>query len=142
MWSSPARRLLRPAAAAVVATSALILAGCASPATAARLALQGFLLDVHAHSVVYAYTLLTNSAESKTPFLPFFNGVNSSRADFRIEGCRVLNLNQVSCTVAVTPPGAPTRRVTVQMLEEGNAGDWLVAAPFTTKGADAILLFQ
>ncbi len=142
MWSSLASWRRFGAVAGLLVASGLLLAACASPATAARLALRGFLADVRAHSVVYAYTLLTNPAESATPFIPFFNGVNSARASYQVGSCRVINLNQVTCQVEVTNPGATPRVVQVQMLEEGNAGDWLVAAPFTTRGAAAIRLFQ
>ncbi len=142
MWSSPASWRRPGAAAGLLVAAGLLLAACASPATAARLALRGFLADVQAHSVVYAYTLLTNPAEAATPFLPFFNGVNAARASYRVESCRVVNPNQVTCQVMVTDPGATPRVIQVQMLEEGNAGDWLVAAPFTTRGAAAIQLFK
>ena len=142
MWSSPASWRRPGAAAGLVVTAGLLLAACASPATAARLALRGFLADVRAHSVVYAYTLLTNPAEAATPFLPFFAGVNAAHASYKVGSCRVINLNQVTCQVEVTNPGATPRVVQVQMLEEGNAGDWLVAGPFTTRGAAAIRLFQ
>lgn len=119
-----------------------LLSACASTATAPRLALQDFLVDVHAHSVVYAYTLLTNPAEAATPFIPFFNGVKATGASFRIVATKVINSGEVIGTVAVSSPGSPTTYVKVQMLEEGNAGDWLVNAPFTTEGAKAIRLFQ
>lgn len=142
MWSSPASWRRPGVAAGLLVATGLLLAACASPATAARLALRSFLADVKAHSVVYAYTLLTNPAESATPFLPFFNGVKAARASYRVGSCREINPNQVTCQVTVTSPGAPPRVVQVQMLEEGNAGDWLVAAPFTTRGAAAIRLFQ
>ena len=142
MWSSLASWRRFGAVAGLLVASGMLLAACASPATAARLALRGFLADVRSHSVVYAYTLLTNPAESATPFLPFFNGVNAARASYQVGSCRVINPNQVICQVEVTSPGATPRVVQVQMLEEGNAGDWLVAAPFTTKGAAAIRLFQ
>lgn len=125
-----------------MAAAGLALAACANTVTAPRLALQAFLTDVHAHAVVYAYTLLTTPAASHTPFIPFFDWVNASRADFRIDGCRKVNDNAVTCTVTVTAPGAHPRRVDVQMLEEGNAGDWLVGDPFTNKGAAAIPLFK
>ena len=119
-----------------------MLTACASTATAPRLALQDFLVDVHAHSVVYAYTLLTNPAEAQTPFLPFFNGVKATKASFRVVGMKVINSGEVMGTVAVTSPGGSTTYVKVQMLEEGNAGDWLVNAPFATEGAKAIGQFQ
>ena len=77
MWSSSANWRRPGAAGGLLIAAGLLLAACASPTTAARLALRGFLADVQAHSVVYAYTLLTNPAESATPFLPFFNGVNA-----------------------------------------------------------------
>ncbi|MHB8331295.1 MAG: hypothetical protein ACYDEA_03765 [Candidatus Dormibacteria bacterium] len=144
MWSSPVRR--RPTRILALAASLLaggsLLTACASTAAAPRLALEGFLVDMHAHSVVYAYTLLSNPAEAQTPFLPFFNGVNASKANYRVVGMKVINSNEVVGTVAVSSPGAATTYVQVQMLQEGNAGDWLVSAPFTTDGARAIRLFQ
>lgn len=144
MWLSAVSR--RPVRLVALLASLLaagsFLSACASTATAPRLALEAFLVDVHAHSVVYAYTLLTNPAEAKTPFIPFFNGVNSTGASFRVVAMKVVNSGEVVGTVAVSSPGAATTYVQVQMVEEGNAGDWLVNAPFTTEGAKAIRRFQ
>jgi hypothetical protein len=141
--SSPARaaRRLGPLLAAVLLAGSL-LAACAAPSAAPRAALQDFLVDVHAHSVVYAYTLLTNSAEDRTPFVPFFNWVKSSKADFKIVSIRMVNAADAEATVAVTVPGGPTKEVQVQMVESGNAGDWLVNAPFVTQGDRATRLFE
>jgi len=120
----------------------MLLSACANPAVAPRAALEEFLVDVQAHSAVYAYTQLTNPAEDDTPFLPFFNGVNSSNATFTVVHMKVVSAAEVTGTVEVTEPGQAASYVKVQMLEEGNAGDWLVAAPFTTEGSKAIKLFQ
>ncbi len=144
MWLSPARGLRRRSllgAAAVLIGGGLVSA-CAAPTAAPRLALQGFLADVQAHSVVYAYTLLTNSAEAQTSFVPFFNGVKATKATFKVLGVRMIDSAQADATVAVTAPGHGTTYIHVQMVEEGNAGDWLVNAPFVTQGAAAIRLFQ
>ena len=144
MWSSPVRRLRRrllvPAAALLLSGS--LLAACASPTAAPRAALHDFLVDVHAHSVVYAYTLLTNSAEDRTPFVPFFNWVKSSKATFKILSVRMVKAVDAEAVVAVSSPGRPTTDVKVQMVESGNAGDWLVNAPFVTQGARATRLFE
>lgn len=110
--------------------------------TPARLALRGFLADVQAHSVVYAYTLLSTEAANKTEFLPFFDGVKASKASYQVGSCREVNSEEVNCQVTVTSPGNAPSQVTVQMVEEGNAGDWLVGEPFTTHGASAIKLFE
>jgi len=138
-------KVVRPrllAAVAALATGGGLLAGCASPTAAPRSALQFFLTDVQAHSVVYAYTLLTNPAEDNTPFIPFFNGVKATKATFKIISIHMVNAAEAEATVAVLVPDQSTRYVRVQMIEEGNAGDWLVNAPFVTKGASAIQLFQ
>lgn len=127
---------------ASVLAAGSFLSACASTAAAPRLALEDFLVDVHAHSAVYAYTLLTNPAEAETPFIPFFNGVKATGASFRVVAIKVVNSGDVVGTVAVSSPGAASTYVQVQMVEEGNAGDWLVNAPFTTQGAKAIRLFK
>ncbi len=144
MWSSLVRRRRLRLLASVVSLLAAcsFLSACASTATAPRLALEDFLVDVHAHSVVYAYTMLSNPAEAKTPFIPFFNAVKATGASFRVVAMKVINSGEVVGTVAVSSPGTATTYVQVQMLEEGNAGDWLVNAPFSTDGARAIRLFQ
>ena len=135
------RRRLLPVLAALLLGGSL-LAACASPTAAPRAALQDFLVDVHAHSAVYAYTLLTNSAEDRTPFVPFFNWVKSSRSSFKIVSLHMVNAVDAEATVAVSSPGASTRYVQVQMVESGNAGDWLVNAPFVTEGDRATRLFE
>ena len=143
MLSSTARvpkRLLPLLGAMLLAGS--LLAACAAPTAAPRAALQDFLVDVHAHSVVYAYTLLTNSAEVRTPFTPFFNWVKASKANFKIVSIHMVNAGDAEATVAVSSPGASTRDIHVQMVESGNAGDWLVNAPFVTQGTRAVQLFQ
>jgi hypothetical protein len=49
----------------------------------------------------------------------------------------------VSALVRVqNPDGVHPTTVKVQVVEEGNGGDWLVAAPFSTKGARAISEFK
>jgi hypothetical protein len=120
----------------------MLLSACANPTVAPRTALEQFLVDVHAHSAVYAYTQLTNPAENQTSFLPFFNGVNSTTATFKVVRMKLVSAAEVTGTVEVMNPGHANRYVTVQMLEEGNAGDWLVADPFSSEGAKAIKLFQ
>ncbi|HVD04095.1 MAG TPA: hypothetical protein VNF75_08220 [Candidatus Dormibacteraeota bacterium] len=141
---SPARGLRRRSllAAAAVLIGGGLVSACAAPTAAPRLALQGFLADVQAHSVVYAYTLLTNAAETQTSFIPFFNGVKATKATFKVVAVRMVDSSAADATVAVTVPGQGTTYVHVQMLEEGNAGDWLVNAPFVNQGASAIRLFQ
>lgn len=120
----------------------MLLSACATPVTPARLALRGFLADVQAHSVVYAYTLLSTEAANQTEFLPFFNGVKATKATFTVGSCHEDYSEAVTCQVNVSSPGAAPRQVTVQMVEEGNAGDWLVGKPFTSHGAAAIKLFE
>ena len=144
MLSSRVRRLRLPGLAglAAVVVGGSLLAGCASPTVAPRSALEYFLTDVHAHSVVYAYTLLTNPAEDQTTFIAFFNGVKATKARFKIVSIHMVNAADAEATVAVLVPYESTRYVKVQMVEEGNAGDWLVNAPFVTQGASAIHLFQ
>jgi len=138
-------RVARPrllAAVAALAAGGGLLAGCASPTAAPRSALQFFLTDVQAHSVVYAYTLLTNPAEDSTPFIPFFNGVKATKAHFKIVSVHMVNSTDAEAVVAVSVPYVKTKYIHVQLVEEGNAGDWLVNAPFVTEGASAIQLFQ
>jgi hypothetical protein len=120
----------------------LLLSACASTTQAPRVALEEFLLDVHAHSAVFAYTQLTNPAENVTPFQPFFNGVNSTTANFKVVSMKVVTANDVTATVEVIKAGRAVRYLKVQMLEEGNAGDWLLNAPFATEGAKAVKLLQ
>jgi hypothetical protein len=120
----------------------LLLSACASTTQAPRVALEEFLLDVHAHSAVYAYTQLTNPAENATSFLPFFNGVEATTANFKVVGMKVVTADDVTATVEVINSGQAVRYLKVQMLEEGNAGDWLLNAPFATEGAKALKLLQ
>jgi hypothetical protein len=134
---------MRPLAAlASLLAGGLLLSACANPTVAPRTALEEFLVDVQAHSAVYAYTQLTNPAENQTSFLPFFNGVNSTNATFKVVRMKVVSAAEVTGTVEVMNQGQADRYVIVQMLEEGNAGDWLVADPFSSEGAKAIKLFQ
>ncbi|MHB1500227.1 MAG: hypothetical protein ACYCYK_03505 [Candidatus Dormibacteria bacterium] len=128
--------------AAALLLGGSLMTACAVPTAAPRAALQDFLVDVHAHSVVYAYTLLTNTAEARTPFIPFFNWVKSNRADFKIVSIRMVNAADAEATVAISSPGRPTADIQVQMVESGNAGDWLVNAPFATEGASAVHHFE
>ncbi|MGH7691463.1 MAG: hypothetical protein ACRENY_05795 [Candidatus Dormibacteria bacterium] len=139
-WRRPRGRL---ALIPLVALLALALASCRGPAPAAGAALHQWLADVQAHQVAYAYTLLTQEAEQRTDYNAFFAGVNASRATFKIASLKVISANEVEGTVAVHSAGAgrPTK-VVVQVLEEGNGGDWLIGTPFSTKGADAIHAFQ
>lgn len=124
--------------APLLALSGVLLSACVGPAPAARAALNQWLADVRAHSVAYAYTMLSQTAEERTQYDPFFAGVNASRATFRIVSVKVIAANDVEARVRVTTPGAPPTSVQVQIVEEGNAGDWLVGNPFSTEGARAI----
>ncbi len=140
MWSSPASRRL--GAGAGIAAVAVMLSACIGPGLPARHALQDWLVDLKAHSVAYAYTLLSTKAEQRTDYDQFFNGVNQSQASYRIVSTKTVSASEVLAVVAVTRPGASPARVTVQMVEEGNAGDWLVGEPFTSEGARAIRHFR
>ncbi|HEY6538638.1 MAG TPA: hypothetical protein VI138_06320 [Candidatus Dormibacteraeota bacterium] len=120
----------------------VLLAGCVGPASGAKSALRNWLTDVHAHSVAYAYTLLSQNAERRTDYDAFFNGVNASTAKFRVRSVRVISSDDVEVAIEVSDKGAPPRTVHLQMVEEGNAGDWLVGAPFSTQGAAAIKDFK
>jgi hypothetical protein len=134
---------MRPLATlAGLVAGGMLMSACANPTVAPRTALEEFLVDVQAHSAVYAYTQLTNPAENQTSFLPFFNGVNSTNATFKLVRMKVVSAAEVVGTVEVMNQGQANRYVTVQMLEEGNAGDWLLADPFSSEGAKAIKLFQ
>lgn len=144
MWSSRVSRLrLRSALGITAALASVLLSGCVGPTPAARLALNQWLADVKAHSVAYAYTLLSRNAELRTKYDAFFAGVDQSNATFKIISLKVVSANDVAAVVAVVNPGtAHSSLVKVQVLEEGNAGDWLVGAPFSTEGAKAILAFR
>jgi hypothetical protein len=120
----------------------MLLAGCVGPASEADASLHNWLADVSAHSVAYAYTLLSHNAALRTKYDPFFNGVNASDAKFQVVSLKVISANDVLATVRVSNPGAAPRLVKVQVIEEGNAGDWLLGAPFSTQGAKAIRDFQ
>lgn len=126
-----------------VALAGLLLSACVGPAPAARSALNQWLADVRIHSVAYAYTLLSQHAEEHTNYDTFFNGVNASQASFKVVSLKVISANDVSALVQVKNPNQthPTT-VKVQVVEEGNAGDWLVSAPFSTEGARAIAKFK
>lgn len=145
MWSSPARRVSRRllGSLAGVALAALTLSACTGPAPAARHALQGWLDDVGAHSVAYAYTLLSTQAEHNTDYDQFLQAVNATHASYSIVSAKEISSADVATVVKVVPQdGGAVTFVRVQMIEEGNAGDWLVAAPFTTEGARAMRVFQ
>ncbi|MGA8208172.1 MAG: hypothetical protein WB801_06160 [Candidatus Dormiibacterota bacterium] len=123
--------------------SGALLTACVGPATPARHALQQWLTDVSAHSVAYAYTLLSTSAEMRTNYDAFFDGVNRSNASFKVESLKVINPQDVWAVVAVKSPGVShATSVKLQIVEEGNGGDWLIGAPFSTEGARAILAFR
>jgi hypothetical protein len=123
--------------------SGALLSACISPATPARHALQQWLTDVSAHSVAYAYTLLSNNAEIRTNYDAFFNGVDRSDASFEVESLKVINPQDVWAVIAVKARGAThVTSVRLQIVEEGNGGDWLIGAPFSTEGARAILAFR
>jgi ABC-type oligopeptide transport system substrate-binding subunit len=144
--SSLVRSLRLKAALAAIATlilSGALLTACVGPATPARHALQQWLTDVSAHSVAYAYTLLSNSAETRTNYDAFFDGVNRSDATFKVVSLKVINPQDVWAVIAVKAPGAThATSVKLQVVEEGNGGDWLIGAPFSTEGARAILAFR
>ncbi|MGC1184468.1 MAG: hypothetical protein WBA31_04855 [Candidatus Dormiibacterota bacterium] len=125
-----------------LALGGMFLAGCVGPGPEADAALHNWLADVSAHSVAYAYTMLSRSATLRTQYDPFFNGVNSSRATFRVVSLKVVSADDVVATVRVSNPGSQPHLVKVQVVEEGNGGDWLVGAPFSTEGARAIREFQ
>lgn len=126
-----------------MALAGMLLTACVGPAPAARAALNQWLADVRIHSVAYAYTLLSQHAEEHTNYDTFFNGVDASHATFKVVALKVISANDTSALVRVTNPGgAHPTTVTVQVVEEGNAGDWLVAAPFSTEGARAIGEFK
>jgi len=149
-WLAPLSSLvrqLRPKAAlaslATLLVSGALLSACISPATPARHALQQWLADVSAHSVAYAYTLLSNNAEIRTNYDAFFNGVDRSDASFKVESLKVINPQDVWAVIAVKAPAAThATSVRLQIVEEGNGGDWLIGAPFSTEGARAILAFR
>ena len=149
-WLAPLSSLvrqLRPKAAlaslATLLVSGALLSACISPATPARHALQQWLTDVSAHSVAYAYTLLSNNAEIRTNYDAFFNGVDRSDASFKVESLKVINPQDVWAVIAVKAPAAThATSVRLQIVKEGNGGDWLIGAPFSTEGARAILAFR
>ncbi|MGB9483375.1 MAG: hypothetical protein WCB86_05715 [Candidatus Dormiibacterota bacterium] len=126
-----------------VALAGILLSACVGPAPAARDALNQWLSDVRIHSVAYAYTLLSQHAEQHTNYDLFFNGVNASEATYKVLSVKVISANDVSALVRVqNRDGAPATTVRVQVVEEGNAGDWLVSAPFSSEGARAIAKFK
>ncbi|MGH7642739.1 MAG: hypothetical protein ACRENX_06955 [Candidatus Dormibacteria bacterium] len=121
----------------------MLLSSCVGPSIAAEAALHQWLADIRIHSVAYAYTLLSTHAEEQTNYDIFFNGVNASRASFKVLSLKVISADDVTALVRVqNPGGAPSTTVKVQVVEEGNGGDWLVAAPFSTRGARAIAEFK
>jgi hypothetical protein len=123
--------------------SGALLTACVGPATPARHALQQWLTDVSAHSVAYAYTLLSNSAEMRTNYDTFFDGVNRSDATFKVVSLKVINPQDVWAVIAVKTRGTThATSVKLQIVEEGNGGDWLIGAPFSTEGARAIVAFR
>lgn len=126
-----------------LALAGMLLSSCIGPSPEAAAALHQWLADVRIHSVAYAYTLLSTNAEEHTNFDIFFDGVNASRASFKVVSLKVISANDVSALVRVqNPDGVHPTTVKVQVVEEGNGGDWLVAAPFSTKGARAISEFK
>ncbi|MGH7640316.1 MAG: hypothetical protein ACREN7_03030 [Candidatus Dormibacteria bacterium] len=130
------------AGAPAAALLALLLCSCRGPAVPAGAALNQWLADVRSHQVAYAYTLLTEPAEQRTRYLPFFDGVNSSQAKFKVTRLETVSQEEVFGFVQISNPGERTRTIKVQMVEEGNGGDWLVGAPFTLEGARAIRYFK
>lgn len=123
--------------------SGALLSACVGPATPARHALQQWLTDVRAHSVAYAYTLLDRSAETRTNYDAFFDGVNRSDATYKVVSLKVINPQDVWAVIAVKTPGSThASSVKLQIVEEGNGGDWLIGAPFSTEGARAIVPFR
>ncbi|HVB13469.1 MAG TPA: hypothetical protein VNH38_01770 [Candidatus Dormibacteraeota bacterium] len=139
------RRLFKCAlgVAPALALSGMLLSACVGPSPEAGAALHQWLADVRIHSVAYAYTLLTRNAEERTRYDVFFAGVNASHATFKVMSLKVISANDVEAVVQVkNPGGAQPTTVKVQVLEEGNAGDWLVGAPFSTQGARAIANFK
>ncbi len=149
-WLAQLSSLVRPlrlrAALASLVTlmvSGALLSACVGPATPARHALQQWLGDVSAHSVAYAYTLLSNNAELRTNYVAFFNGVDRSDATFKVESMKVINPQDVWAVIAVKTRGTNhATSVRLQIVEEGNGGDWLIGAPFSTEGARAIAAFR
>jgi hypothetical protein len=144
--SSPVRPPRLKAALASLATlvvSGALLSACVGPATPARHALQQWLTDVSAHSVAYAYTLLSNNAEMRTNYDAFFDGVDRSDATFKVVSLKVINPQDVWAVIDVKTRGtAHATSVRLQIVEEGNGGDWLIGAPFSTEGARAIVPFR
>jgi len=121
----------------------MLLSSCVGPTPAAEAALHQWLADIRVHSVAFAYTLLSTPAEERTNYDTFFNGVNASDASFKVLSLKVISADDVSALVQVkNPGGAHPTTVKVQVVEEGNAGDWLVAAPFSSEGARAIAEFK
>lgn len=129
------------AAIPAVLLGGVMLAACVGPGPAAASSLHDFLVDLHAHSVDYAYNQLTASAEQRTSYNPFFNAIMGSDASYRVVSNKVISSTEVNFRVQVMIPGQATHYVEVQMLEQGNAGDWLVGAPFSTQGARGIRTF-
>jgi hypothetical protein len=144
--SSPVRPPRLKAALASLATlvvSGALLSACVGPATPARHALQQWLTDVSAHSVAYAYTLLSNNAEMRTNYDAFFDGVDRSDATFKVVSLKVINPQDVWAVIDVKTRGtAHATSVRLQIVEEGIGGDWLIGAPFSTEGARAIVPFR
>ncbi len=126
-----------------MALAGMLLASCVGPKIAAGAALRQWLADIQIHSVAYAYTLLSQNAEYRTNYDQFFSGVDASRATFKVLSLKVISADDVWAVVRVSnPDGAAPKTVNVQIVEEGNGGDWLVAAPFSTEGARAIAEFR
>jgi hypothetical protein len=138
--SSPVRPPRLKAALASLATlvvSGALLSACVGPATPARHALQQWLTDVSAHSVAYAYTLLSNNAEMRTNYDAFFDGVDRSDATFKVVSLKVINPQDVWAVIDVKTRGtAHATSVRLQIV------DWLLGAPFSTEGARAIVPFR
>ncbi len=138
----PGRLAPRPLAAiaAGLVGSALLLAGCAPAAAGARAALEQFLRDVHSHQSAYAYGYLSPQAASATPFTTFHRAVLASSADFTVVSVHAHGQSRAEAVVVATGIEGTTRRFPVTMVEIGTAGDWMLAAPFTSRGSSATTL--
>ncbi len=120
-----------------------MLSACVSPVPLARTNLQSFLVYVQSHSVAYAYDQLSQTASSRTDYDSFFNLVMATNATYKVQSARVISSTEVAFRVRVQPKvaGAKAHVIGVQMLEEGNAGNWAVNAPFSIDGAAALHQF-
>jgi hypothetical protein len=79
----------------------------------------------------------------RTNYDAFFDGVDRSNATYRVVSLKVINPQDVWAVIAVKTTGAKhATLVKLQIVEEGNGGDWLIGAPFSTEGARAIGPFR